>query len=51
MEYMNSKDIYFGKYSGWYSISDEAYYEDDEIIEENNKKVAKSSGSSVDWVE
>jgi len=48
---IDSKDIYLGKYSGWYSISDEAYYEDDEIIEINNKKVAKSSGSSVDWVE
>ena len=48
---IESKDIYLGKYSGWYSISDEAYYEDDEIIEENNKKVAKSSGSTVDWVE
>ena len=48
---IDSKDIYLGKYSGWYSISDEAYYEDDEIEEENNKKIAKSSGSPVDWVE
>ena len=24
-------DIYLDKYSGWYSVSDEAYYDEDEI--------------------
>ena len=46
-----SGDIYLSKYSGWYSISDEAYYDEDEIISKNNKKYSKSSGSEVDWVE
>ena len=46
-----SGDIYLSKYSGWYSISDEAYYDEDEIILKNNKKFSKSSGSEVDWVE
>ena len=27
-----SGDIYMSKYKGWYSISDEAYYNDDEVI-------------------
>ena len=27
-----SGDIYLDKYSGWYSVSDEAYYDEDEII-------------------
>ena len=28
---IKSGDIYLGKYSGWYSVSDEAYYDEDEI--------------------
>ena len=47
----NSKDIYLSKYSGWYSVSDEAYYEEDEIETKDNIKYAKSSGSKVEWVE
>ncbi len=46
-----SGDIYLDKYSGWYSVSDEAYYDKDEIEEINGKKISKSSGSSVEWVE
>ena len=48
---VKSGDIYLDKYSGWYSISDEAYYYEDEIEEINGKKFSKISGSSVDWVE
>ena len=46
-----SGDIYLDKYSGWYSVSDEAYYDEDEIETLNGKKVSKTSGSKVDWVE
>ena len=48
---IKSGDIYLDKYSGWYSVSDEAYYDEDEIIEKNGKKVSLSSGSLVEWVE
>tara|TARA_B100000575_G_C23130398_1_gene655648 strand:+ start:1166 stop:2701 length:1536 start_codon:yes stop_codon:yes gene_type:complete len=48
---VKSGDIYLDKYSGWYSVSDEAYYDEDEIEENNGKKISKSSGSTVDWVE
>jgi methionyl-tRNA synthetase len=48
---LDSGDIYLSKYSGWYSVSDEAYYTEDEITSEKGKKVAKSSGSLVDWFE
>ena len=48
---LESGDIYLSKYAGWYSVSDEAYYTEDEILVENGKKVSKSSGSSVDWFE
>ena len=46
-----NKQIYLSKYSGWYSVSDEAFYNDDEIEEKEGLKVSKSSGSSVEWVE
>ena len=48
---VESEDIYLDKYKGWYSISDEAYYDNDEIESVNNTKVAKLSGSKVEWVE
>ena len=48
---VKSGDIYLSKYKGWYSVSDEAYYNSDEIIEKNGQKISTFSGSSVDWVE
>ena len=44
-------DIYLSNYSGWYSVSDEAFYNDDEIEEINGNKFAISSNSSVEWIE
>jgi len=44
-------DIYLSKYSGWYSVSDEAFYNQDEIIESNGTKKATVSGSTVEWIE
>ncbi len=48
---VKSGDIYLDKYSGWYSVSDEAYYDEDEIEEQDGKKISKISGSVVEWVE
>jgi len=48
---LQSNDIYLSKYRGWYSISDEAYYNEDEVIDKDGKKISKISGSVVDWVE
>ena len=48
---VDSGDIYLDKYSGWYSVSDEAYYDKDEIEDKNGKKISKISGSLVEWVE
>ena len=48
---VKSGDIYLSKYKGWYSVSDEAYYNEDEIIVKDGEKVSGFSGSSVDWVE
>ena len=48
---VNSNDIYLSKYSGWYSVSDEAFYSEDEIDTKGNLKISKLSGSKVEWVE
>tara|TARA_Y100000590_G_scaffold462179_1_gene625627 strand:- start:2383 stop:3921 length:1539 start_codon:yes stop_codon:yes gene_type:complete len=48
---VKSGDIYLSKYKGWYSVSDEAYYNENEIVEKEGKKVSSFSGSSVEWVE
>ena len=50
-ELIKNDDIYLSKYSGWYSVSDEAFYNDDEIEDVDNKKVAISSKSPVEWVD
>ena len=46
-----NNQIYLSKYSGWYSVSDEAFYNEDEVEEKDGSKVAKLSGSIVEWVE
>jgi methionyl-tRNA synthetase len=48
---LKSGDIYLDKYSGWYSVSDEAFYDKDEIEDINGNKKSKESGSIVEWVE
>ena len=50
-ELEKNDDIYLSKYSGWYSVSDEAFYSEDEIEEVNGKKLAISSKSQVEWLD
>lgn len=42
--------IKLDKYGGWYSVRDEAYYQEGELIEKNGKKIAPT-GADVEWVE
>ena len=35
-----NNDIYLSKYSGWYSVSDEAFYSDEEVEEIDGIKIA-----------
>ena len=44
-------DIYLSKYSGWYSVRDEAYYGEDEIEQREGKRYAIKTGTPVEWVE
>ena len=50
-ELKKNEDIYLSKYSGWYSVSDEAFYTEEEIQEKDGKKIAISSKSIVEWVD
>ena len=50
-ELEKNDNIYLSNYSGWYSVSDEAFYNEDEIEEIEGKKIAISSKSSVEWIE
>ena len=44
-------DIYLSKYSGWYSVRDEAYFDEDELsLGEDGAKRAPG-GAPVSWVE
>ncbi|WGW12853.1 methionine--tRNA ligase [Saxibacter everestensis] len=45
-------DIYSDTYSGWYSIRDEAFYNDGETqIGEDGVRRSKESGTEVEWTE
>jgi methionyl-tRNA synthetase len=44
-------DIYLSKYSGWYSVRDEAYYEADETTVGADGVRVGAQGTPVEWVE
>jgi len=50
-ELEKNDEIYLSKYSGWYSVSDEAFYAEDEIEELDGNKIAISSKSPVEWMD
>ena len=50
-ELKKNDDIYLSKYSGWYSVSDEAFYLDNEVENVNGKKQAINSKSTVEWMD
>ena len=43
--------IYLDTYSGWYCISDEAYYDESELIKHPDGSLQTSLGKSVEWLE
>ena len=44
-------DIYLGKYAGWYSVRDEAYYDESELQEGAGGQKLSPQGTPVEWVE
>lgn len=43
--------IYEGKYEGWYSVRDEAFYGEKELIEGEGSEKLAPTGAPVEWVE
>ena len=46
-----SGDIYLSKYTGWYSVRDEAYFEEGELTPGPDGGKLAPSGAPVNWVE
>ena len=44
-------DIYLSKYSGWYSVRDEAYFDEGELSDGPNGTRLAPSGAPAEWVE
>lgn len=44
-------DIYKDNYAGWYSVRDEAFYAEDELVAGENGKKHAPTGAPVEWVE
>ena len=44
-------DIYLDKYAGWYSVRDEAYYDESELKEAADGQKLSPQGTPVEWVE
>lgn len=44
-------DIYLDSYSGWYSVRDEQFLTEDELILDSNGVYRTREGAQVDWVE
>ncbi|MCD6071309.1 MAG: methionine--tRNA ligase, partial [Microvirga sp.] len=44
-------DIYLSKYSGWYSVRDEAYYDEAELTKLPDGSWRAPTGTPVEWIE
>src|SRR3546814_16382913 len=42
-------DLYLGRYEGWYSVRDEAFYDEKELIEGEGETRLSPQGTPVDW--
>ncbi len=42
-------DIYLGRYEGWYSVRDEAYYDESELVVADSGEKLSPQGTPVDW--
>jgi methionyl-tRNA synthetase len=44
-------DIYLSKYAGWYSVRDEAYYDESELTKQPDGSWRAPTGTPVEWIE
>ncbi len=48
---MDKGEIYLDKYAGWYSVRDEAFYDEKELKKDNDGNKIAPTGAPVEWVE
>jgi methionyl-tRNA synthetase len=46
---VDNGDIYLGRYEGWYSLRDEAYYGEDELVTAETGEKLSPQGTEVQW--
>jgi methionyl-tRNA synthetase len=44
-----SGDLYLGRYEGWYSVRDEAYYDEKELVTADSGERLSPQGTEVEW--
>ena len=42
-------DLYLGRYEGWYSVRDEAYYDESELVAGEGEEKRSPQGTPVEW--
>jgi methionyl-tRNA synthetase len=42
-------DLYLGRYEGWYSVRDEAYYDEEELVLADGGEKLSPQGTPVEW--
>jgi methionyl-tRNA synthetase len=42
-------DLYLGRYEGWYSVRDEAYYDEEELVLAETGEKLSPQGTAVEW--
>ena len=42
-------DLYLGRYEGWYSVRDEAYYDEKELVTADSGERLSPHGTEVEW--
>ncbi len=46
---VDNGDIYLGRYEGWYSVRDEAYYDEKELVTAETGERLSPQGTEVEW--
>jgi methionyl-tRNA synthetase len=46
---VESGDVYLGRYEGWYSVRDEAYYDEKELVLADSGERLSPQGTEVEW--
>jgi len=44
-------EIYLGRFAGWYSVRDEAFYDESELVDGPNGSRLAPTGADVEWLE